>query len=195
MGQYWIPVNLDKHEYISPFKFGAGLKLVEQLGTCPGTGAALIVLCAAEREVRGGGDLDLEENWHGRERTFPEHNATPGPMPDDYPAVARAVIGRWAGDRIALVGDYAEIGDLAEKHQAHLIYDLCNTEKERRVQVKYLRSEGRSESRGNELEKATLYTDISDMVVKVIEHELNGRFEGEWWKEWVAADVQEAESI
>lgn len=123
MGQYWIPVNLDKHEYISPHKFGAGLKLWEQLASHPGTGAALIILCAAQREQRGGGDLDLESNWHGSERTLPEHNATPGP--GGYAEVARAVIGRWAGDRIALVGDYAEASDLAEEHQAHLIYDLC----------------------------------------------------------------------
>lgn len=134
MGQYWIPVNLDRREYISPHKLGAGLKLWERLASHPGTGAALIVLCAAEREVRGGGDLDLEKNWHGPERTFPEHNVTPGPMPDDYPAIARAVIGRWAGDRIALVGDYAEAGDLAEEHQAHLIYSLCNATRKRSVE-------------------------------------------------------------
>ena len=55
MGQYWIPVNLDKREYLSPHQLGTGLKLVEQLGANPGTAAAIIILCAAMPEPRGGG--------------------------------------------------------------------------------------------------------------------------------------------
>jgi hypothetical protein len=114
MGQYWLVVNLDKREFINPHRLGAGLKLWEQLAAHPGTGAALLVLCAAMPEQRGGGDFDLDSNWHGPERTFPKHNITPGPMPEDYQSVARRTIGRWSGDRIALVGDYAEDSDLAE---------------------------------------------------------------------------------
>ncbi len=56
MGQYWIPVNLDKHEYIHPHKLGSGLKLGEQIGTHPGTAAALVALLAAMPYRRGGGD-------------------------------------------------------------------------------------------------------------------------------------------
>jgi len=62
MGQYWKVVNLDKREYVSPHKLGAGLKLWEQVANHPGTGTALVILCAAQREVRGGGDLDMDEN-------------------------------------------------------------------------------------------------------------------------------------
>jgi len=79
MGQYWVVVNLDKKEFINPSKLGTGLKLWEQLATHPGTGAALIVLLAAEREPRGGGDFDIDENWHGPERKFPEHSLTSSP--------------------------------------------------------------------------------------------------------------------
>ena len=68
MGQYWIPVNLDKKEFVSPHELGAGMKLWEQLANHPGTGAALIILTAAMPERRGGGDFDLTENWHGPER-------------------------------------------------------------------------------------------------------------------------------
>ena len=154
MGQYWVVTNLDKKEYVHPHKLGAGLKLWEQLANHPGTGGALIVLCAAMPEPRGGGDFDLTENWHGPERTFPEHNTTPGPMPEDYEAVARRTIGRWAGDRIALVGDYAEDGDLAPEHEASTIYAKCGSE----------------------------WTDVTDDVCRVLEHELVGRFEGSGWR-------------
>lgn len=147
MGQYWLPVNLDKKEFIHPHKLGAGLKLWEQLANHPGTGAALIILTAAMPEPRGGGDLDLEENWHGPERKFPEHSTEPGPMSEDYSTIAKRTIGRWAGDRIALIGDYID----------SQIYEAC--------------VEGK-------------YTDISDDVCRVIEHELRGQFAGEGWREF-----------
>lgn len=174
MGQYWLVVNLDKKEFIDPHKLGAGLKLWEQLANHPGTGAALIVLLAAEREQRGGGDLDIDVNWHGPEREFPKHNITPGPMPEGYilfdkdthevkestlyPDIARRTIGRWAGDRIAIVGDYAEDSDLPDSPvPASKIYDKC--------------IEGE-------------FKDISDDVCRVIEHELHGKFVGDGWREF-----------
>jgi len=156
MGQYWKAVNLDKKEYLNPHKLGCGLKLVEQVWNSPGTGTALIILCAAMPERRGGGDLDLSENWHGPERTFPEHNMGPGPMPEGYQTIAHRTIGRWAGDRIALIGDYAEDGDLAPEHEASTIYGRCGTE----------------------------FLDITDDVCKVIEHECNGSFTGTGWREF-----------
>lgn len=102
MGQYWKVVNLTKNEFITPHKLGCGLKLWEQLANHPGTGAALIILCAAMPEARGGGDFDLDANWHGpeREAAMKAHKidgCTPGPMPEDYPTVAKRTIGRWAG--------------------------------------------------------------------------------------------------
>jgi len=159
MGQYFMAVNLDKKEFINPHTLGAGLKLWEILANEPGVGSALVVLCAAHREVRGGGDFDLDENWHGPERTA-EHNVTPGPMPEEYQAVAHRTIGRWAGDRIALVGDYAERSDLPDEFEAEKIYGYTN---------------------GDEPE----WTDVSDDVAKVIEHELNGHYEGDGWRNWV----------
>ena len=102
MGQYWMCINLDKKEFIDPHKLGSGLKLWEQIANHPGVGTALIILTAAMPEPRGGGDFDLDNNWHGPERTLPEHSITPGPMPEEYPTVAKRTIGRWAGDRIAL---------------------------------------------------------------------------------------------
>jgi hypothetical protein len=127
MGQYWIPVNLDKKEYIDPHKLGAGLKLWEQLANTPGTAGALIVLCAAMPERRGGGDFK------------------------ESPTV-----GRWAGDRIALVGDYAEDGDLPLEFNASSIYEQCKD--------------------------GGTYTDISDAVCAVLENEIGGKFTGSGWR-------------
>lgn len=190
MGQYWITVNLDKREFINPHKVATGLKLWEQLANHPGTGAALIILTAAMPEVRGGGDFDLEKNWHGPEREFPEHNITPGPMPDDYSEIARRTIGRWAGDRIALIGDYAERSDLAPEHDADLVYDLCHGEEARQKTVAYMQQRAKEagieeyREKADRLASLPLYRDISDDVCTVIQHELNGKFVGEGWRDW-----------
>lgn len=159
MGQYWQVVNLDKHEYLDQYKLGTGAKLWEQLATHPGTGAALIILCAAMPEARGGGDLDMEgPNWHGIER----ETATidPPQLDESYMTMARRTIGRWAGDRIALVGDYAKDTDLGQAWHASTIYGKCDEE------------------------APDHWLDITDDVAKVIEHELKGKFNGEGWKEW-----------
>ena len=78
-------------------------------------------------------------------------------MPESYPKIAERVIGRWAGDRIALVGDYAENTDLAAEFEASKIYGECQDGK---------------------------YTDITDFVCRVIEHELNGAFSRSGWRQW-----------
>lgn len=95
MGQYHLTVNLDKQEFLDPHKLGCGLKLREQLTSYSGTGDALLILLACSNG-RGGGDVQ-------------EH-----PM-----------VGRWAGDRIAVVGDYAEDDDLAPEHAAGSVYREC----------------------------------------------------------------------
>lgn len=131
MGQYWIPVNLDKKEYVHPHKLGCGLKLWEQLANNPSTGDAILILCSAMPERRGGGDLQ-------------EH----------------PVVGRWAGDRIAWIGDYAEAGDLP-KENASVIYEEV-------MDCHYEDGEG--------------WTDVTDLVCEVIEIELEGKFEGTGWR-------------
>ena len=102
MSQYHYIVNLNKREYINPHKLGVGLKACEQFASPAGTPQALFILTLCSNG-RGGGDL-LET------RGFEER-----------------VIGRWAGDRIAVVGDCAEDYDIkAPLHDpVSLIYDLC----------------------------------------------------------------------
>jgi len=156
MGQYWKPVNLDKKEYVNPHKLGAGLKLWEQLANAPGVGAALIVLTAAMPERRGGGDLALSSG------------ADPA-----YDEIAARTIGRWAGDRIAIVGDYAENSDLPAEHEASTIYGRC-------ISIE-AQLDGES---GPDTPLAYFY-DITADVARVIEYELDGKFVGDQgWREW-----------
>lgn len=159
MGQYWIPVNLDKREFIHPHKLGNGLKLWEQFASHPGTGAALIALCAAMPEPRGGGDLKASE------------------------VNGEKVIGRWAGDRIALVGDYAERSDLPARDNADLIYSLCQNPEEIAESVDWMKQNGRAPE-AKRLEKLEPFRDISELVCQVIERELNGKFVGEGWRDF-----------
>jgi hypothetical protein len=83
MGQYHEVYNLNKKERINPHEIDNGLKLYEQVGFIHSTSTALFALLA-NSNARGGGD-------------FPEH----------------PLIGRWAGDRILIQGDYAEKTDQA----------------------------------------------------------------------------------
>ena len=109
MGQYHKIVNLDKHEFLNPHQLGSGLKAWEQIAGGPGTPAALFILLTASNG-RGGGDFNTgrhsynaaapgdEWDWHDEET--------------EESSRIEQWIGRWAGDRIAVIGDYAEAGDL-----------------------------------------------------------------------------------
>jgi len=196
MGQYWLPVNLDKQEFIDPHKLGSGLKLWEQLANHPGTNAALIVLLAAMPAPRGGGDLDLDVNWHGPER---KNMGGPGPMPEEYPIVAARTIGRWAGDRIALVGDYAEDSDLPAEFEASKIYKRCRPEQHVEYNdnpegASYSMGRGSTDENGRDVsgkyahyvtDVPSVFTDITDDVVRVIEHEMQGKYTGTGWRDFV----------
>ena len=86
MGQYHKIVNLDKKQILHPHKFDDGLKLMEFGQSGQGTMAGLAVLLAASCKggARGGGDVDSEST----------------------------LVGSWAGDRIAIIGDYCEEDDV-----------------------------------------------------------------------------------
>lgn len=157
MGQYWEVVNLDKKERVCAHKLGVGLKLGEQIGSGHGSPDALFILVAAMRGRRGGGDFDWDSNYYGPERDMsqPGHGIHGGPVVDAYNEVAKRTIGRWAGDRITVVGDYSEDADLPGYPGFGAIYGE--------------------------------FTDISEDVARVIEHECHGRFEGDGWRRFKAA--------
>jgi hypothetical protein len=76
MGQYHKLVNLDKQEQVSPYAIGLLGKQFEHTGSIGGLSDALYLLTMTSPES-GGGDFPLTE-----------------------------VSGRWAGDRVLVVGDY-----------------------------------------------------------------------------------------
>lgn len=86
MGQYHYVVNLDRREYLHPHKFGDGLKLMEFGNSAGGTMTALSILLGicSRGGGRGGGDFRFDDPR----------------------------VGSWAGDRIAIIGDYNEPEDL-----------------------------------------------------------------------------------
>lgn len=143
MGQYWLPVNITKKQFIHPHKLGAGLKLWEQVYS-DYVGKALLVLCAAHREVRGGGDIRPLEG----EKMHP-------------------AVGMWAGDKIALVGDYAEKDDLPPLCRAEEIYGACR---------------GSEEEVPKGDRQKLVYTDVTDTVLDFFNRYMDVVFEGDGWK-------------
>jgi len=81
MGQYYKVCNLDKKEFLNPHAFDDGAKLMEFGASSEGTMTALALLLA-DGNGRGGGDF---------------------PTTTD-----NGIVGRWAGDRIIIAGDYAD---------------------------------------------------------------------------------------
>jgi hypothetical protein len=102
MGQYHIVVNWDKKEYINPHEIGLGLKQGEQLGAFNATMGDIIYLLLAISNGRGGGDVPMDGIEH--------------------------LLGRWAGDRVFVAGDYAEPSDISieGKPDAYAAYGLVD---------------------------------------------------------------------
>ncbi len=129
MGQYHFVANLDKRQFLHPHKLGDGLKLLEFGDSSSGTMTALALLlaCACKGGGRGGGD----------------------------PRETSPLIGSWAGDRVAIVGDYAEKSDLPEEYGADTLFERIETE----------------------------YEDISDQMVPILEAECDVKIIGTGWRE------------
>jgi len=102
MGQYYKVVNVKKKQYITPYIFGDGAKLMEFAMSANGTLTALAVLLA-DGNGRGGGDLN-----------------------SDSP-----IVGSWAGDNIVVAGDYADNGNFLPTDKQELnLYSVASEEGE-----------------------------------------------------------------
>lgn len=135
MGQYHKLVNLDKKQFVHPHQIGNGLKMYEQIGWdyCTATALAMLLASACQGGARGGGDF---------------HSGSDSKL-----------VGSWAGDRIAFVGDYAEENDLPGDDDPEAIYKACSDTPE----------DG--------------WTNISADVRKMMETEFGITYEGEGWLE------------
>lgn len=98
MGQYYIIANLDKREYLKPHDFNEGAKLLEFIYSENSIMTGLGLLLA-QCNSSGGGD------------------AQPHPL-----------LGSWAKDRIAIVGDYWEKEDKSILQGYDCLYELVREE-------------------------------------------------------------------
>ena len=141
MGQYHYLVNLEKKQVIHPHQIGNGLKLHEQVGWNYSTATVLVMLLASSSKEggRGGGDFRAKH----------------------------PLVGSWAGDRIAFVGDYAEPEDIPGI-DASLIYAQCNAACDPKATDD--KPEGWQD-----------WTNLSPQVREMISAEFGIRYAGEGW--------------
>lgn len=165
MGQYHLTVNLDKREFIKPHDLGDGLKLWEQIGHSYGGVATALVALLAVSNGRGGGDFRADD-------------------PD-------GVVGRWGGDRLAIIGDYAEDSDLPEEFKAESIYARCHTDNEEYT----IGTDTFREHENCEIPAEDHYTDISPMVRRYLREELGIRYYGDGWMKRVEMCWEHPEKV
>lgn len=104
IGQYHIPISIDRKEFFSPHRLGDGLKALEQALSGPGGVPTALHALLTVSNGRGGGDYGTEH------------------------PLASEVLGRWGGTRVAIVGDYAEPGDIPNAEGIEpVLYNLCGT--------------------------------------------------------------------
>lgn len=117
---------------------------------------------------RGGGDVDLPEEMAGY----------------------REVIGRWAGDRIAVVGDYAKDRDFPYEGKVSLLYLLCSTPEELAEMREYWTERAAKEENPEyrdvfldrlSIRPSDLFNDISPAIRPVLAYTLGVRYTGSGW--------------
>lgn len=157
MGQYFKLVNISKQEYIHPHCCGDGAKLVEiTTGGLP----SLLAYLLRQSSESGGGDIDLVEDMEYTIKFHKEKIAEAKKKIESTEDVATRIkihnndlvyhqeqlkdckerkkeankvryAGRWAGDRITLVGDYDESklydeADSTMQNITHLVMEEYN---------------------------------------------------------------------
>ena len=180
MGQYHLTVNLDKREYLSPHALGDGLKLVEQGLSGPGGIPTALHVLLAVSNGRGGGDYNAGINYRS---TTPDEVPEGAEVVGEYGGrvtwvertpfadLAESVVGRWGGDRIAIIGDYAQYEDLPEG-MAPLAYALCSDEEGVRETIAHLRERGHEDEAialTAQLDTYGTFADITPMVRDYLE--------------------------
>ena len=105
-----------------------------------------------------------------------------------YHELAKEYIGRWAGDRIAIIGDYAESDDIPGE-DADLIYTLCGSEKDKARAVAQCREYAEKETSAHHQDKADrieaekCYTDITEYLIPLVERNCWVKISGSGWRD------------
>lgn len=100
MGQYYMVVDLDRREYVHPHRLGSGLKLWE---ICAGNLPRVLAYLLRGSTGRGGGDPRVPYQRFQDEDGDVDWAALDEAIAERFPNE-----GRWAGDRVVIVGDYDE---------------------------------------------------------------------------------------
>ena len=112
MGQYFKAVNLDKQEYVCPWCVGGVAKLWEWAANPWG---AVFTMLLRQSSGGGGGDYygpasrDIHLGQDAKDNAeLVMHEIFKGVAMEGRPVTPApdTTVGRWAGDRVALVGDY-----------------------------------------------------------------------------------------
>jgi hypothetical protein len=109
MGQYHLLVNSDKKEFVNPRDLGFGAKQLEHCGFL--------------------GDLPLVQYWlttASPDRGFGDFKLT---------AENQDVLGRWRGDRVFVLGDYTEAGDVPKVRSAHTFWKKIHAKESEWVNI------------------------------------------------------------
>lgn len=115
MGQYFLLMNFDKKEVVNPWDLGGGAKLWEW---CASKTAGVIPYLLRRSTGDGGGDVGTALYYWSDKSRREEVNALPSgkqsrAFKEEFNRLKSTLqyAGRWADDRIALVGDYDVSGD------------------------------------------------------------------------------------
>jgi hypothetical protein len=178
-GQYYRIVNIDKKEFISPRAFKDGAKLLEFAGGDCGVISGLAILMASGNG-RGGGDfytntcygkdidISLPKNKHLRI----DSSFTTGVNDEKVcNLIVPKVVGKWAGDRVVIAGDYADEGAFIDADRP------LNAKEKKYVEGKYtepFKSQMTSTKSFNLDSWADLhFKDISKQVIKGLKFDPN----------------------
>lgn len=155
MGQYHVWANLTKRETVKVPHAG-----VKQRELFHNNGAAALVPLLSVSNDRGGGDFRMNNG---------------------ETALNEAILGRWVGDVVVLVGDYAEPDDVSgyaapdwPDETIGEVYDLASLEPGGLVDANdYRRKQGKPE-----LVEAQLFTDISEDFIRFAQQQGDGSVVG-----------------
>ncbi len=213
MGQYHLVVNLSRREFINPHKLGDGAKLIEQLNSEGGTLAATHILLACSNG-RGGGDIPDGKTYCTRAEAkkagwrILEGDTVKGRCYAVYDEklykAAKEFIGRWAGDRIAVVGDYTEKGDIKDCPDADILYQLHKSPDDRKGQIEHWRKLAADYKddpkqaeewldKAERLNRASPLFDITDGVLPLVEASCDVKITGDGWRGKKRTDGSDAE--